>query len=186
MTKRKWSGLCVTTDSKMLTRACVINFDIDKVTYDRSVKPPSHITLTDSVTRCVDILCSPFRLNRQISFSGITAEALESITRTLSEVQAHLHTPIMSSTILLGRSLKSDPRALQHRHCMIFHYPLGRPLKRGLAWLACRWPGHTIQYRGPGGHDPEPKRMRVRSWINSKQKIEMVCSPFWQTKEGVE
>ena len=90
-------------------------FDIDKVAYDRFVKP-SHITLTDSVTRCVDILCSAFPLNRQISFSGITAEALESITTTLSEVQAHLHTPIMSSTILLGRSLKSDPRALQLAH----------------------------------------------------------------------
>jgi len=84
--------------------------------YDQIVNPPSHITLIDCVTRCVDKLCSPFRLDRQFTFSGITAEALEYITTTLSEVHAHLHTPIMSSTILLGRSLELDPRALQRAH----------------------------------------------------------------------
>jgi hypothetical protein len=75
------------------------------------------------------------------SFSGIAAEALEPVTTTLADVQAHLSTLISHSTILLGYSLESDLHALRysHRQCidtaLIFHHPRGHPLKPGLAWL---------------------------------------------------
>src|SRR6266436_3827640 len=92
---------------------------------------------------------------------GITAQSLEPITTTLAGVQTHLQALISPSTILQGHSLDSDLRALQLSHslcidtAMIFHCPRGRPLKPGLAWLARKWLGRTIQDRGPGGHDPE-------------------------------
>ncbi|KAH9988749.1 hypothetical protein BJV77DRAFT_1145224 [Russula vinacea] len=138
--------MCITADGKALTRVCVIDYATDKVAYDQFVKPPSPIT--DYLTR----------------FSGITAEALESITTTLADVQAHLRTLITPSTILVGHSLESDLRALQlsHPRCidtaLIFHHPRGRPLKPGLAWLTRKWLGRTIQDRGPA--DTIPKRMR--------------------------
>jgi hypothetical protein len=40
------------------------------------------------------------------SFSGITPQALEPITTTLADVQAHIRTLITLSTILLGHSLE--------------------------------------------------------------------------------
>ncbi|KAI9508061.1 hypothetical protein F5148DRAFT_1284472 [Russula earlei] len=136
-------AFCLTTDGKALTRVCVIDFATSKVLYDQLVKPPSPIT--DYLTR----------------FSGITAQALEPITTTLADVQAHLRTLITPSTILLGHSLESDLRALQLAHpwcidtALLFHHPRGRPLKPGLAWLTRKWLNRTIQDRGPGGHDPE-------------------------------
>ncbi|KAH9965648.1 hypothetical protein BJV74DRAFT_869879 [Russula compacta] len=135
--------MCLTNDGKALTRVCIIDYATNKVVYDHLVKPPSPIT--DYLTR----------------FSGITAQALDPITTTLTDVQAHLRTLITPSTILLGHSLESDLRALQlaHPRCidtaLLFHHPRGRPLKPGLAWLTRKWLGRTIQDRGPGGHDPE-------------------------------
>ena len=116
------------------------------------------------------------QFNPDFSFSGITAEALEPITTTLADVQAHLRTLITPSTILLGHSLESDLRALQlsHSRCidtaLIFHHPRGRPLKPGLAWLARRWLGRTIQDRGPGGHDPEEDARACVDLLKAKIK----------------
>src|SRR5713226_8340655 len=118
------------------------------------------------------LLC--FRtLTPDVSFSGITAQALEPITMTPADVQAHLQTP---STILLGHSLESDLRALQLLHpwcidtALIFHHPRGRPLKPGLAWLARKWLGRTIQDRGPGGHDPEEDARACVDLLRAKIK----------------
>ena len=119
------------------------------------------------------LLCA---LTPDFSFSGITAEALEPITTTLADVQAHLRTLITPSTILLGHSLESDLRALQlsHSQCidtaLIFHHPRGRPLKPGLAWLARKWLGRTIQDRGPGGHDPEEDARACVDLLKAKIK----------------
>jgi RNA exonuclease 1 len=105
-----------------------------------------------------ELLCV---LTPDFSFSDITAETLEPITTTLADVQAHLRTLITPSTTLLDHSLQSDLRALQLSHspcidsALIFHRPRGRPLKPGLAWLARRWLGRTVQDRGADGHDPE-------------------------------
>ncbi|KAF8462662.1 hypothetical protein DFH94DRAFT_831793 [Russula ochroleuca] len=150
--------MCITADGKALTRVCVIDYATNKVAYDQFVKPPSPIT--DYLTR----------------FSGITAQALESVTTTLADVQAHLSTLITPSTILIGHSLESDLRALQlsHPRCidtaLIFHHPRGRPLKPGLAWLTRKWLGRTIQDRGPGGHDPEEDARACVDLLKAKIK----------------
>ena len=123
------------------------------------------------------VMCAFFRaITPDFSFSGITAEALESITTTLADVQAHLRTLITPSTILVGHSLESDLRALQlsHPRCidtaLIFHHPRGRPLKPGLAWLTRKWLGRTIQDRGPGGHDPEEDARACVDLLKAKIK----------------
>ncbi|KAN0141760.1 hypothetical protein V8E53_000222 [Lactarius tabidus] len=142
--------MCMTTDGKALTHVCVINFDTGKVVYDQPVKPPSPIT--DYLTR----------------FSGITAAALDPVTTTLVDVQAHLRTLITPSTILLGHSFESDLNALKlsHARCidttLIFHHPRGRPLKPGLACV--------IQDRGPGGHNPEEDARACMDLLKAKIK----------------
>lgn len=119
---------------------------------------------------------SSFQPNHQYSFSGITEEALQSITTTLGDVQAYLRTIITPSTILIGHSLESDLHALQlsHPRCIdtaiLFHHPRGRPLKPGLAWLTRKWLGRTIQDRGPGGHDPEEDARACMDLLKAKIK----------------
>ncbi|KAN0141724.1 hypothetical protein V8E53_000186 [Lactarius tabidus] len=150
--------MCMTTEGKALTHVCVINFDTGKVLYDQLVKPPSPIT--DYLTR----------------FSGITAAALDPVTTTLVDVQAHLRTLITPSTILLGHSLESDLNALKlsHARCidtaLIFHHPRGRPLKPGLAWLTRKWLGRVIRDRGPGGHNPEEDARACMDLLKAKIK----------------
>ncbi|KAN0141726.1 hypothetical protein V8E53_000188 [Lactarius tabidus] len=140
------------------THVCVINFDTGKVLYDQLVKPPSPIT--DYLTR----------------FSGITAAALDPVTTTLVDVQAHLRTLITPSTILLGHSLESDLNALKlsHARCidtaLIFHHPRGRSLKPGLTWLTRKWLGRVIQDRGPGGHNPEEDARACMDLLKAKIK----------------
>ncbi|EMD32735.1 hypothetical protein CERSUDRAFT_57931 [Gelatoporia subvermispora B] len=137
--------MCLTEDGKELTRVCIIDYATGKVIYDQLVKPLKPIQ--DYLTR----------------WSGITAEALASVTTTLQEVQTHVLS-LLSCTptpVLLGHSLESDLRALKicHPWCIdtavIYHHPRGRPLKPGLAWLTKKWCGREIQNRGEGGHDPE-------------------------------
>jgi len=165
---------CQTTDGKALTRICIIDYGTGKVVYDQFVKPPSPIT--DYLTRYVEEICPSFQLNHQYSFSGITEEALQSITTTLGDVQTYLGTIIAPSTILLGHSLESDLYALQlsHPRCIdtaiLFHHPRGRPLKPGLAWLTRKWLGRTIQDRGPGGHDPEEDARACMDLLKAKIK----------------
>jgi DNA polymerase III epsilon subunit-like protein len=133
--------------------------------------------------------CSLFlALNRNPSFSGITAEALDPVTTMLADVQTYLRTLIQPSTILLGHSLESDLHALQlaHPRCidtaLLFHHSRGRPLKPGLAWLTRKWLGRTIQDRGPGGHNPEED---ARACIDLlKAKIKNGASPAYSSRCG--
>ena len=115
------------------------------VVYDRLVKPGKPVI--DYLTR----------------WSGITAEALNPVTTTFTEVQSQVQA-FLSETptpVLAGHSLESDLKALKicHPRCIdtavIYHHPRGRPLKPGLAWLTKKWCGREIQNRGEGGHDPE-------------------------------
>ncbi|KZT66208.1 ribonuclease H [Daedalea quercina L-15889] len=137
--------MCVTEDGKELTRVCIIDYASSAVVYDQLVKPSKPIQ--DYLTR----------------WSGITAEALDPVTTTFEEVQAHIFN-LLSATptpVLLGHSLESDLKALKicHPLCIdtsvIYHHPRGRPFKPGLAWLTKKWCGREIQNRGEGGHDPE-------------------------------
>jgi len=129
-----------------LTHVCIIDWQTDKVIYDELVKPEKNIL--DYLTR----------------FSGITAEKLFGVTRTLGQVQQDmlaLFEQHDTTPILLGHSLESDLRALKicHPRCidtaLLYHHPRGRPLKPGLAWLTRKWCGREIQTAGEGGHDPE-------------------------------
>ncbi|KAH9930557.1 ribonuclease H-like protein [Amylocystis lapponica] len=137
--------MCLTEDGKELTRVCMIDYASGIVVYDQLVKPKKPIH--DYLTR----------------WSGITAEALDPVTTTFEEVQAHILSVVSVSPtpVLLGHSLESDLKALKlcHPRCIdtavIFHHPRGRPLKPGLAWLTKKWCGREIQNRGEGGHDPE-------------------------------
>ena len=116
------------------------------MTYDQFVKPPCPIT--ERFTTYGDVRFFFRVITPDFSFSGITAQALESITTILAGVKAHLRTLITPSTILLGHSLESNVRALQLFHPRRID-PRGRPLKPGLAWLTREWLGRTIQDRGP-------------------------------------
>ncbi len=104
----------------------------------------------------------------------MTAQALGPITTTLDDVQAHSQMLISPSMILQGHSPESDLRALQLSYppTVIFDHPRGRQLKPGLAWLARKWLGRTIQDRGPGGH--VLKRMRWLVKIYSEQRLKMM------------
>lgn len=152
---------CQTEDGKELTRVCIIDGNTEKVILDELVKPIKPIT--DYLTRYVVYIAysEPSDHSIFLSFSGITANHLASVTTTLPMVQAKLLTLITPHTILLGHSLEQDLRALKlaHPRCidtaLIFHHPRGRPLKPGLAWLTKRWCGREIQTGGEGGHDPE-------------------------------
>ena len=110
------------------------------------------------------------------SFSGITAEALESITTTLADVQAHLRTLITPSMILLGHSLESDLHALQLSHHCTSTPPrysvthAGARSSPGLAWLTRKWLGRTMKDRGPGGHDPEEDARACVDLLKAKIK----------------
>lgn len=150
--------MCMTEDGKELTRACMIDYASGIVIYDQLVKPAKPIQ--DYLTR----------------WSGITAEALDPVTTTFAEVQAHILSVLSASPtpILLGHSLESDLKALKicHPHCIdtavIYHHPRGRPLKPGLAWLTKKWCGREIQNRGEGGHDPEEDARACVDLLNKK------------------
>ncbi|KAN0141710.1 hypothetical protein V8E53_000172 [Lactarius tabidus] len=141
--------MCMTTNGKAPSRVCVFNFHTGGVVCDQLVKPPSSVT------------------NYLTRFSGITAAAL---ARTLADVQTHLCTLILPSTILLGRSLESDTNAVKfHLRCidtaLIFHHPRGRPLKPGLARLTRKWLGRIIKTTSLAGTTPK------RTYVHFKAKI---------------
>ncbi|OCH88140.1 hypothetical protein OBBRIDRAFT_735036 [Obba rivulosa] len=166
--------MCLTEDGKELTRVCIIDYATGKVIYDQLVKPSKPIQ--DYLTR----------------WSGITAEALESVNTTLEQVQSHVLS-LLSSTptpVLLGHSLESDLRALKicHPWCIdtavIYHHPRGRPLKPGLAWLTKKWCGREIQNRGEGGHDPEEDARACLDLL--RKKVENAGPGFGEFKTDME
>ncbi|KAJ9107926.1 hypothetical protein QFC19_002669 [Naganishia cerealis] len=136
--------MCLTEDGPELTRATVIDFDSGKVVFDELCKPGKPVK--DYLTQ----------------WSGITAEKLEKATLSLSDVQAHFLTHLLTpTTILLGHSLESDLNALKIRHplcidtALLYRHPRGQPYKPGLKWLVKQWLGRDIQTAGAGGHDSE-------------------------------
>ena len=111
------------------------------------------------------------------SFFGIPTPALESITMTIADVQAHLRMPITLSTILPGHSLESDLRALQlSRGASTLGIP--SPTRApGIAWLTRKWLDRTMQARRLGGHDSEEDAGGCVDLLKSKW-----CAPLLQSK----
>ena len=138
---------CVTEDGKELTRVCIIDFDSGIVVFDQLVKPSKPIL--DYLTRSGTSFYPPpaYVLKPKFScrWSGITAEALSTVTTTLSQVQANIlrllspppvkpnpfsspsrlksqspPAPQATIPILLGHSLESDLKALKicHPRCI--------------------------------------------------------------------
>ncbi|KAN0141690.1 hypothetical protein V8E53_000152 [Lactarius tabidus] len=136
------------------------NETLHRVVCDQLVKPPSSVT--DYLTR----------------FSGITAAAL---ARTLADIQTHLRTLILPSTILVGRSLESESNAVKfHLRCidtaLIFHHPCGRPLKPGLARLTRKWLGRIIQDCGPSRHHPKKDLQKFQADFELKSAFALAQS----------
>ena len=126
-------------------------------------------------------------VDRFLSWSGITAEALDGVTTTFEEVQAKILTllSVSPTPVLLGHSLESDLKALKicHPRCIdtavIFHHPRGRPFKPGLAWLTKKWCSREIQNRGEGGHDPEEDARACLDLLKKKVENGQVILNVW-------
>jgi RNA exonuclease 1 len=96
-----------------------------------------------------------------ISLLGITQAALAPITITLAQVQAHilrLLSPPLPNALsrpplhqrhhpLQPPSFSDMPSSSATPSALIYHHPLGRPLKPGLTWLTKKWCGQEIQTR---------------------------------------
>jgi hypothetical protein len=164
----------MTTDGKALTRFAFSTFTREGLYAINLLTTELNHRLSHAVSLQVTVFF--LALTSDLSFSGITAAVL---TRTLADVQTHLRTLILPSTILLGHSLESDTKChkISHLRCidtaLIFHHLRGRPLKPGLAWLTRKWLRHIIQITGLAG--TTPKRTCVYAYIHSKRRLRMVC-----------
>ena len=131
--------MCRTIAGLELTRVSVVN-EQGIVVYDEFVKPANPI------------------LDYNTEYSGITAAHLESVERTVADVQAALRAILKREHILLGHSLENDLRALKivHRRvldtALLFSDSRGHPYKPALRHLAKKYLSATIQ-TDAGGHD---------------------------------
>ncbi|CAG0914246.1 unnamed protein product [Notodromas monacha] len=129
-----------TTQGVELARVTVVDYDGGRK-YDALVKPPNIV------------------LDYNTRFSGITEGDLDSVTRTLGQVQKELREFISAETMLLGHSLESDLKALKMIHgtvvdtSIVWPHNRGLPFKKALRTLCQDMLGDIIQNEGAGGHD---------------------------------
>eukprot|EP00903_Cladosiphon_okamuranus_P009129 g8722.t1 len=128
-----------TKEGLALARATLVNVKGQKV-YDELVKPTLQVT------------------DYNTQFSGITAEMLKGVTRTLRDAQREILSFVSAETYLVGHSLDSDLKALRLVHRRLIDtselYPSsrGKPFKNGLRVLSKTVLGRGIQ-GGDAGHD---------------------------------
>ncbi|CAM9237230.1 unnamed protein product [Scytosiphon promiscuus] len=128
-----------------LARATLVNVRRE-VVYDELVKPT--LPVTDYNTQ----------------FSGITADMLSGVSRTLRDAQREILSFVGPETYLVGHSLDSDLKALRlvHRRLIdtseLYPSPRGMPFKNGLRVLSKTVLGRAIQ-GGDSGHDSSEVRL---------------------------
>ncbi len=156
--------MCMTVRRKMeLTRICVV--DVDLKVSDRTWSPSFvHVVLLSSLLQVVyHTLVKPAHriIDYVTRYSGITAEMLEGVTTTLSDVQKALRALLPDDAILVGQSLNSDLNAMQMMHpyvidtSVIYNITGNRRRKSKLAMLAHVFLQESIQSQEKGeGHSP--------------------------------
>jgi hypothetical protein len=121
-----------TANGLELARATIVNAR-GVCLYDRYVLPSSPI------------------INYNTEYSGVTAENMAGVTRTLQQCQADILQLIDAHTYIVGHSLDSDMRALRLVHNRLIDtsilYPTvkGAPFKQGLRTLCCAVLGRDVQ-----------------------------------------
>lgn len=122
-----------------ITRVSVVNEQYESV-YETFVKPENKIT------------------NYMTPFSGITAEMLRDVTKTLREVQEDMEKLLPADAILVGQSLNVDLNCMKLMHpyvidtSVIFNISGERKSKSKLKTLAREFLGEVIQ-NNERGHD---------------------------------
>jgi hypothetical protein len=121
-----------TANGLELARATIVNAR-GVCLYDRYVLPSSPI------------------INYNTEYSGVTAEHMAGVTRTLAQCQDDILQLIDAQTYIVGHSLDSDMRALRLVHNRLIDtsilYPTvkGAPYKQGLRTLCCAVLGRDVQ-----------------------------------------
>ncbi|XP_059620260.1 uncharacterized protein LOC132264171 [Phlebotomus argentipes] len=122
-----------------LTRVSIVDEEY-KTVYETLVKPPNPI---------IDYLTP---------YSGITADLMKGVTKTVQEVQQEIRELLPADAILVGQSLNMDLNAMGLMHpyvidtSVIYNLSGDKKFKSKLQVLAREFLGETIQ-KNPQGHD---------------------------------